>query len=134
MKKNIIFIILLLFCNFKLINSEDICKIEVIYFHATERCPACVKIEELSKMIVEDNFAKEMKNGLLSYKSIDFLDSANEHFQEDYKFDVQTLIISKKVNGKEVEWKNLDKIWDLYTNPEKFSRYLESEIRKFLKD
>ncbi len=113
--------------------AKDSIRVEVIYFHATQRCPGCIAIEELTESCMDGLFSKELKDSTTIYRSIDFLEPANEHFQDEYKFDFQTLILSKKVNGKEVKWKNLDKIWDLYANPEKYARYLESEVRKMLK-
>jgi hypothetical protein len=113
--------------------KKDSVRIDVTYFHATQRCQGCMTIEELTEGTMKDYFAKELKDSSMTYSSIDFLDPKNEHFQDDYKFEVQTLIISKKVNGKEVKWKNLEKIWDLYSNPTNYTKYLESEIRKMQK-
>jgi len=110
--------------------KKDSVRIDVLYFHATMRCAGCLAIEELTESTMKDTFGKELKDSSITYSSVDFLAEGNEHFQDDYKFDVQTLIISKKVNGKEVKWKNLEKIWDLYSNPGNYSKYLESEIRK----
>lgn len=113
--------------------KKDCIRIDVTYFHATQRCQGCLAIEELTENTMKDSFAKELKDSSITYSSIDFLLEENAHFQDDYKFDFQTLIISKKVNGKEVKWKNLEKIWDLYSNPANYAKYLESEINKMLK-
>jgi hypothetical protein len=110
--------------------KNDSVRIDVLYFHATIRCTGCLAIEELTESTMKDLYAKELKDSSITYSSLDFLAEGNEHFQDDYKFDVQTLIISKKVNGKEVKWKNLERIWDLYSNPGNYAKYLESEIRK----
>ncbi|MEI6089741.1 MAG: nitrophenyl compound nitroreductase subunit ArsF family protein [bacterium] len=110
--------------------KKDSVRIDVTYFHATMRCAGCLAIEEITESTMKDSFARELKDSTITYSSVDFLAEGNEHFQDDYKFDVQTLIISKKVNGKEVKWKNLEKIWDLYSNPGNYTKYVESEIRK----
>jgi hypothetical protein len=92
-----------------------------------------MKIEEFTKNTLNFTFEKELKNNKFNFQSLDFLESENEHFQTDYKFDNQTLIISKKVNGKEVKWKNIDKVWDKLRDFEDFKKYLESEISEFIK-
>jgi hypothetical protein len=53
--------------------------------------------------------------------------------QDKYQFDSQTLIVSKKINGTEVKWINLDKMWDYLSKPEKFKKYIVKEIKKFTK-
>ena len=107
--------------------------IEVIYFHATMRCNGCMTIENYTQKSLNSNFGNEIKNGKILLKSIDFQQTENEHFAEKYKFDSQELILSKKVDGKEVKWKKLDKIWDYSDNYNKYQQYIKKEIKKFLK-
>jgi hypothetical protein len=42
------------------------------------------------------------------------------------------VVLSKVVKGKEVEWRNLDKVWLLLRSPEKFKEYIRAETRAFL--
>ncbi len=107
--------------------------IEVLYFHATMRCNGCMTIEDFTQKSINTNFQNEMKNGKIILKSIDFQQTENEHFAEKYKFESQELILSKKVNGKEVKWKKLDKIWDFSSNYSKYEKYIKKEIEKFSK-
>ncbi|MFA6572404.1 MAG: nitrophenyl compound nitroreductase subunit ArsF family protein, partial [Bacteroidota bacterium] len=113
--------------------KEKKTQIDVMYFHATSRCQGCLTIEEFTKNSLNASFGKELEDSLLVLSSIDFLQAENEHFQDDYKFETQTLILSKKVNGKEVKWKNLDKIWDYSNDYQKFQKYIEKEVKKFIK-
>ena len=109
-------------------------QVDVLYFHATMRCDGCLKIEKFTKDIVNSSFSKELTDSLLTFSSLDFMQVENEHFQDDYKFETQALIISKKVNGKEVRWKNLVQIWDYYSDFDKFRNYVEKEVKKFLNE
>jgi hypothetical protein len=109
-------------------------RIDVLYFHATVRCQTCITIEEFTKNTLESEFKNELKNGTITFKSIDFLDTLNEHFQDDYKFESQTLILSKKENGKEIKWKNLDKMWDEIADYSRFKKYVVKEIKKMIKN
>ncbi|MGB9702802.1 MAG: nitrophenyl compound nitroreductase subunit ArsF family protein [Candidatus Kapaibacteriota bacterium] len=106
--------------------------IDVLYFHATVRCEGCLRIEEFINQSINYAFKEELKDSTIKLKSLDFLQPENEHFQDDYKFDVQSLILSKKIDGKEVEWKNLDSIWDLDGDFGKFEAYVEREVRNFI--
>jgi hypothetical protein len=132
MKK--MFIHLFLFVILINFSSAKDTKIEILYFHATIRCHACLTIEEYTGNILKTRFQKEMDNGLFKFNSIDFLEEKNEHYQQDYQIDTQSLILSKKEDGKEVKWKNLDKIWDYYYDFNKFEKYITEEINQFIKD
>lgn len=130
--KTLPFLLLLLFGS--LDAQSKYANLEVSYFHATIRCQGCLTIEEYIKNTVDTYFFKEVKAGTVIFKSYDFLKAENQHFQKDYDFEGQTLIIRKIVNGKVVKWKNLDKIWDYSNDYEKFSKYVKKEIEKLLKD
>lgn len=115
-------------------SQETKTRIDVLYFHATLRCQGCLTIEEFVKNTILTKFSKNLEDSTLTMSSIDFQQPENEHFQDDYQFDVQTLIISKKIDGKEIKWKNLDKIWDYSDDFKKFQKYIEDEINKFYKE
>jgi hypothetical protein len=132
MMKNLIVSIILILVSFSVLKAEDTIRYDVMYFHATMRCEGCLIIEDYIKNSVNSHFEQQLKDSTLTLASIDFLQKANEHYQDDYKFDVQTLIVSKKVNGKEVKWKNLDLIWDNSNNFEKFDKYIKDEINSFI--
>ena len=115
------------------LHAKDVITYDVYYFHATMRCEGCIRIEDFTQSSLQSSFSKQLQDSLIKFSSIDFLQPENGHFQDDYQFDSQTLVISKRVNGKEVKWKNLDKIWDVSSDPEKFKKYITKEIKKFIK-
>jgi len=43
------------------------------------------------------------------------------------------VILSKLKNGKETNFKNLDKIWEYVGDETKFKEYEKTEIEKFIK-
>ena len=129
----ILFSILIFFSASTLSAKDKNTRIDVFYFHGPTRCFECLAIEDMTISTVNTYFGKELKDSTVTLSSIDFVKPENEHFQTNYKFEVQTLILSKKVNGKEVKWKNLDKIWKLVNDPDKFKNYVKDEIKKFLK-
>jgi len=122
-------VIVLLFVSNLLIAKENKIVIDIVYFHATIRCQTCLTIEKYIWKSVESSFEKDLKDSSLTLTSQDFLQPENEQYQEKYKFDTQTLIISKKVNGFETKWKNLDMIWDYVNDFKKFKKYIIKEIK-----
>lgn len=134
MKFKNVFAIIVIFMATSLFALAQTAYVEVLYFHATIRCQGCLTIEDFTQKSINMSFADQLKSGKLKFKSLDFLEDANAHYMDDYKFDSQALILSKKVNGKEVKFKNLDKIWDYSSDFNKFKKYLDTEIKKFLNE
>jgi len=58
--------------------------------------------------------------------------SQNEHFREDCKLYTKSVIVADFVDGKQVRWKNLEKIWMLTGNKVEFAKYIQTEVRAFL--
>ena len=135
MKSRIIILALaILLLPLALLNAKDKeIKVEVKYFHATIRCEGCLKNEANITNALNLSFKNELKDKKINFVSLDFLQPENEHYQDDYKFDAQTLVIVKKIDGKEIEWKKLDKIWDYADDFTKFKKYIEDEINEYLK-
>lgn len=134
MKTNRIYIIMMLvLISFSsLVAKEQSEKIKIMYFHGTMRCEGCITLENNIIRSVESLFGKEIKSGSFEYQSIDFLEEGNEHFGESYKVDSQTLIISKVKDGKELEWVNLEKVWDFAGDYKKMKKYIDREVKKLL--
>ncbi|MFH1507017.1 MAG: nitrophenyl compound nitroreductase subunit ArsF family protein [Candidatus Omnitrophota bacterium] len=109
-------------------------KIIAYYFHCNARCPTCHKMEQYTKEAIEGNFKDELANGLLVVKAVNVEEKENEHFVNDYQLYTKTLIISHVENGKEIEYKNLTKIWEYVRDKKKFFNYVTSEINNYLKD
>lgn len=107
-------------------------KVIAYYFHGTYRCPSCKTIEEWSHKAIKRSFQDELKNGRLAWKALNVEEGQNRHFIKDYSLYTKSLIISEMNGEKEVRWKNLDKVWQLLRNQEKFFSYVEGEIKKYL--
>lgn len=104
------------------------------YFHGSFRCPTCVKMEKYSREAVDSNFKDALASGKLEFKAVNVEEGGNEHFVNDYKLYTKTLILSMTKDGKEIKSKNLDKIWELARNKQKFIDYVTSEVKAFMKD
>ena len=90
-------------------------------------------MESYSLETVTKYFKKEIESGKVNFKAIDLEEKNNEHYVNDYKLYTKTLIISVTKNGKEIQYKNLDKIWEYARNKEKFTNYVKNSINESLK-
>jgi len=114
--------------------KEPSVKIVVYYFMTTTRCPSCYKIETYTHSTVMDKFSGELADGRMEWKMVNTDEKENAHYINDYQIFTKSVILSKVVDGKEVSWKNLDKVWQLLSDQQKFQKYIESEIREFIKE
>ncbi len=104
------------------------------YFHGSMRCATCHKLEQYSKEAVENNFKNELESGKLEFKIINVDEPSNKHFSGAYQLYTKSLVLSLVKDGKEVKYKNLDKIWEYVRDKQRFSEYVKQEIAAFLKE
>jgi len=114
----------------KLTQGSD--QVVVYYLHMNRRCMTCGKLEAYSKEAVESGFAEQLKDSSIVFKVENFEKEGNEHFAKDYQLYSQSLILSRQHQGKETEWKNLDKIWKLVGNKQEFITYVQTEVTDFM--
>jgi hypothetical protein len=107
-------------------------KLIVYYFHSTMRCPTCHKLENCAKSEIEADFSDAIKTGRLEWKIINVEEAGNEHFVNDYKLYTKSVIVSTVKDGRELSWKNLDKIWQLVHDEGKYRQYIRDEVKTCL--
>ncbi len=100
----------------------------VYYFHGNQRCYTCRKIESLAETAVRTGFEKELADGAVQWRVVNFQEKDNAHFAKTYKLYSQTLIVSRHFGGKEIAWRNLDLIWKLVRNDDAFIAYVQDEV------
>ena len=105
----------------------------VYYFHGNARCPTCFKLENFAKSEVEADFSDAIKKGTLEWKTVNVEESGNEHFNNDYKLYTKSVIVSTMKDGKEISWKNLDRIWQIIHDETKYREYIKNEVAACLK-
>jgi hypothetical protein len=107
-------------------------KIMVYYLYFNPRCETCLNMEAYSKEAVETGFAQEIKAGKVEWHAYDVDKEPYKHFWTDFKMDTKELIMLDMVDGKQVRWKNCDKIWDLANVKPDFLTYVQNEVRAYL--
>ncbi len=104
------------------------------YFHGHKRCPSCVKIEAYSKEAIETGFEDAMQDGSLVWQLVNYEDPGFEHYADDYKLVTQSLVIVDLRNGEQMEWKNLNRVWELLIDKDEFIAYVRDEINMYLSE
>jgi hypothetical protein len=107
-------------------------KVVAYYFHVTVRCVTCRTIESYSREAIEQGFANELKSGRLEWKPVNIQLPENQHFVRDYQLFTRSLVLVKMRGGKQVEYRNLEKIWDLVGNKAEFEKYVQSNVKGYL--
>jgi hypothetical protein len=107
--------------------------IVIYYLHMNRRCMTCEKLEAYSEEAVTSGFAEQLKDSLIVWRVVNFEEEGNEHYAKEYQLYSQSLIVSRLRDDKEIEWKNLDKIWELVHDKDEFLAYVQIEVRDFLK-
>ena len=107
-------------------------KVIAYYFHSTFRCPTCRRIEAFSQEAIQQAFAEALKDGRLEWRVINVEERENRHFVQDYELFTKSLIVVKMKDGKQVQWKNLKRVWELTGKKDAFLQYVQDEIRAYM--
>jgi hypothetical protein len=89
-----------------------------------------MKLEAYTKEAVEKVFAEEIKRGTVAFSAVNVEKKGNEHFVKDYQLKTKSVVLMQP--GNKDRWKNLEKIWQLVGDKEKYLNYIEQEARQFL--
>ena len=108
-------------------------RVEVYYFHPTERCPIDQSIEDNTRRLMQSSFAKEIKDGTIKFQVINTDDKSQAKIFARFEINAQALYVVTQTNG--MEYKN-----DLthfafsngLSNPSRFKSGLKDEIEKAL--
>ena len=106
-------------------------QIIVYYFHGDVRCPTCHKLEDYAKEALDTYFAQDLAAGKIQWKPTNIDTPGNEHFVKDYELVTKSVILSRTVNGQQVAWKNLDQIWQLVSDKDKYLAYIRDSVTNF---
>jgi len=106
----------------------------VYYFHGDMRCSTCLKLESYAKEALDTYFTEELSSGDIVWQVVNVDKAENHHFIQDYKLITKSVVISDTVNGREIKWKNLERIWQLVKNKESYFNYIRESIQAFLEE
>lgn len=105
-------------------------KVEVYYFHNTRRCATCQAVEDETKKALEQFYPTQMKDGFVTFLSINLEEGDNEAFAEKLGVSGQTLLFV--AGDKKVDLTN-DAFMYANTKPEKLQKAIRKTVDEMLK-
>lgn len=103
-------------------------KVAVYYFHFKQRCSTCWAVENNAKDAVLSLYPKQVKQGIVSFESVNLDDAASQSLAKTLGIEGQCLVVL--ANGKKVD---LTGQGFLYANhPEKMKAELQRVINPLL--
>ena len=107
-------------------------RVDVVYFHRTQRCYTCRYAEEGTRYALETYFADELASGRVTFQVINVEDEANADIVEKYNnASYLTLCINAVRNGTD-HIEEVTDIWLVISNDEAFVEAVKSRIEKSL--
>jgi len=106
-------------------------RIEVINFHATQRCVSCTTLGKLSEKTITERFANEVASGKIIFKSVNVELRENTEIVNLYQASGSSLYINAIKDGKNNIVQNV-KVWQYLSDEIAFPNYLETKLRSLL--
>ena len=106
----------------------------VYYFMTTQRCPSCMKIEAYTKETIMSSFTDNIEKCTLAWKMINVDDQENRHFIKDYQLHTKSVVLVRYRDGRQVTFRNLDRVWELLGDKTAFQTYVNHEISEFISE
>jgi len=110
-------------------NSAD--KIEVYYFHRTQRCYSCLALGQYIKETIEQEFFEEIESGRIDFREINVDLPENKDVAKKFQASGSSLFINVIKNGQDNISQDTN-VWRLLSNKVQFKNYLENKINLFL--
>ena len=109
-------------------------RIEVLYFHGSQRCVTCRAIEVNTAAILDSLYSKEKADGKIIYKVIDISKKENEAIANKYEVTWSSLFVNGWKDGKESVNNMTEFSFSNAKNaPDKFQKGIKSKIDELLK-
>lgn len=105
----------------------------IYYFHTNHRCWSCTQFEKLTQEILTSHFAGELADSTIVFRPVNIQKEKNKHYVDDYKLVSKSLVLSLRKDDRELDWENLDQIWQLVRDSKKFTAYVKSAIENYKK-
>ncbi len=102
------------------------------YFHGNTRCPTCRNIESQAHDAVTERFADELADGQFVWQVVNYETPAGAGYVDEYDLIAPIVVLSRRRDGQETEWRSLDRVWELVGDGPAFAAYVDQEVRDML--
>lgn len=110
-------------------NSVD--KIEVYYFHRTQRCYSCLTLGQYIKETIEQKFSEEIKNGKIDFREINIDLPENKDVARKFQASGSSLFINTIKDGRDNIGQDTT-VWRLLKDKSQFQNHLINKINLLL--
>lgn len=105
----------------------------VYYFHGNARCPTCRAIESQAKETVETQFASQLSDGKIVWKTVNYeQDAAGKPLAVQFEIVNPVVVLAKMKDGQVQDWRRLDQVWAVVGDKPAFVKYVQGEIEAML--
>jgi len=103
------------------------------YFHNTQRCMTCNKIERLAEEALREQFAAAFESGQLEWRVVNMEVPPNTLFVHEYGLVASSLVLVNSYDGEQRDWTLMEKVWQYVHDDEaEFKRYVAEQARNYL--
>ena len=106
-------------------------KVEVVYFHRTQRCYSCVYAEDSTLYTLETYFADELASGKITFVTLDVTAEENAAIVEKYEAYTSSLFINTIIDGTD-HIEVVNEIWSVIGDDETFVELVKNKIEQSL--
>lgn len=106
-------------------------KLEVYYFHRTQRCYSCKTIGQYVRETMEQKYGEQIKSGLIDFRELNVELPENKNIAKKYQASGSSLYINRIIDNND----NIEQdtnVWRLLGDETKFKKYLEDKINAYL--
>ncbi len=114
------------------VSSGPADRVEVVYFHRTQRCATCMYAEEQTRYTLETYFEDELASGKVTFQSINVQDEANADIVEKYNNASYLTLCINTVRGGTDHIEVVTDIWLVIGNDEAFAEIVKNKVEKSL--
>lgn len=113
------------------ISSSPADRVDVVYFHRTQRCRKCTYAEEATRYTLETYFKDELASGRVTFQAVDVQDEENADVVEKYDASYLSLFINTVRDGTD-HIEEVTGIWRVVGDDESFVELVKSKVEQSL--
>ncbi len=112
--------------------TEQPDRVVVYQFHRHFRCEACYKLESAIGETLKTHFPEQLAGGKVVFNIIDLDGEGNKQYEKKYDFFYNTVIVVDVRAGKDVRFKNIEKVWQLTEDKDELIKFIKTEVDEYM--
>ena len=103
-------------------------KVEVVYFHGTQRCAACIAVSQYARKTVENKFPEEYQSGRIVFMEVNGELPENQELVMKYRARGSSLFVNAIRGGRD-DISEDTRVWRLVGSEPQFTSYFEDKLK-----